>query len=123
MKLYRFSSIDSKAELIDAINHVAAQCTWLYFNHVNEIPMIRSLTIFAHYDKEYHLLKDIASEFDKPHNENNGPRFKLTHPLVTHCGILETNQKPRKVFQTIDYYGFAAQSVPYAGGLLRLCRR
>jgi hypothetical protein len=103
MRLYRFSPIGSKGELIDAINHVAAECTWLYFNHVGVIPKIESLTIFAHYDTEYHRLKDIAIELGSPHNKNNGPRFKLNQPLTTYCGILETNGHPQKVFQTIEY--------------------
>jgi hypothetical protein len=103
MKLYRFSPIDSKEGLLNAIDYVAAECTWLYFNEVSEVPEIKSLTIFAHFDKEFTYLKSELAKLGETHNEHNGPRIKLSQPIKVASGELNVNGRVKPITQTIEY--------------------
>lgn len=81
MKLYRFSPIQTKNELLEAINYVAIKSTELSKKITgNEYP-ISTLTIFSHYPNEFENLKKIIFDLGELSSENNGPYVRLKTPI------------------------------------------
>lgn len=81
MEIYRFSPINTKEELIEAVNYVASQTSALAQKAVGRSFPVKSLTVFAHYPEEYENLIKILLGLGKLHDENNGPRVKLFEPI------------------------------------------
>lgn len=83
MKLYRFSPIKTKEELLQAIAHVAKQSNKLCEKITGQRLPITYLTIFAHYRDEYEQLLKIASNLGEISDANNGIAVKLKVPIET----------------------------------------
>src|SRR3989344_5155552 len=81
MNQYRFSPIQDKEELVDAVRYVATETTRLAEKVIGESFPIKSLTIFSHDQSEYESLIEILFEVGRPYNENNGPRVELFEPI------------------------------------------
>ena len=59
MQLYRFSPIETKEKLVEAILYVHEETTKLFTHITGETAPISSLTIFSHYPEEFEKLKEI----------------------------------------------------------------
>ena len=81
MRIYRFSPIRDKEQLIKAVKYVAKQSTKLCKKAIGMRLPITSLTIFSHYPEEYERLIGIFVGMGSPHGENNGPRVALSEPV------------------------------------------
>ena len=93
MQLYRFSPIETKEKLLEAVAYVASQTTALCRKILDKEFSITSLTIFAHYASEYEKLTSTLSDLGEFYNDNNGPRIALREPIsigknsITHLRI------------------------------------
>ncbi len=93
MKLYRYSPIESKEALFEAVSYIAEQNSALCKKVLGEVLPLTSLTIFAHYPAEYEYLCKLLSTLGDSVGENNGPRVALREPIkvgghtVTHLRI------------------------------------
>jgi hypothetical protein len=86
---YRFSPIETKEKLLEAVQYVAKTTTELCEKITgNEYP-ISSLTIFSHYPEEFEKLKAFLFEMGKLDHENNGPFVKLNEKISLHNSELE----------------------------------
>ncbi|MBI4895580.1 MAG: hypothetical protein HY831_03745 [Candidatus Aenigmarchaeota archaeon] len=81
MKLYRFSPINSEAQLLKAIKYTTLQTTKLCKRVIGKDLPISYLTIFSHYEKEYNFLIKLLNKIGKYYNENNGLRIVLNKPV------------------------------------------
>ncbi len=81
MKLYRFSPINSKEELLEAVNYAALKTTELCKKITGEEYPIATLTIFSHYPDEFERLKEAALSMGSLESENNGPYVRLNEPI------------------------------------------
>lgn len=77
IKLYKFSPIQTKEELFEAINYIATKSTELCKKITGETYPIEPLTVFSHYPNEFELLKQIAFQIGDKDSEVNGPYVKL----------------------------------------------
>jgi hypothetical protein len=104
MSLYRFSPIADHEALIKAIDYIAFNATKLYFDQTGNYPndLIRSLTVFAHFDDEFDLLVDLTKQLGTVDSEHNGPYIKLTAPLSIENGRFELNGKMHTVHTKIE---------------------
>jgi len=83
MKLYRFSPIASKEQLIEAINHTHFACYQLCMQSFGDyLPNAGNMGIFCHYDDEYEKLVQIRSELCEPSDDPYQKYFKLHKPIV-----------------------------------------
>ncbi len=79
---YRFSPIQSKDKLLEAIKYVTTQVTLLAEKCVGVSLVTESLTIFSHDPQEFARLCEMANDLGEPYNENNGPRVKLKEAIA-----------------------------------------
>lgn len=132
MNSYRFSPIENKEALIEAVKYIASQTSALSHKIIDKSFPITSLTIFAHSDDEYSRLIKILSELGSPYNENNGPRVLLHEPIVagenviTHLRIRKPDpERPQagcNDFDT-DYEAFKKDYLTIRSSNLRLIER
>jgi len=86
-------SIQNQKELIEAVKYVATETSKLAKKIVGKTFSIKSLTVFAHSQREFELLTEILEKIGKPYNYNNGPRVELYEPIevggnrITHLRI------------------------------------
>ncbi len=91
--MYRFSSIENKEKLLEAVRYVAAETTKLALKTVGRTFPIRSLTIFSHGETEYSFLTGLLADMGDSDSFNNGPRIELSEPIeagghrITHLRI------------------------------------
>jgi len=81
-KLYQFSPINSKEELLNAVTYVAEKTTELCKKITGEEYPISSLTVFTHYLDEFEKLKTILFEQGELDHENNGPFVRLKEGIA-----------------------------------------
>lgn len=81
MKLYRFSPIQSKEQLLKVITYVAKRNSKLCKKIIGKTLSIKSLTIFSHYPNEYEQLIKIALELGTKLKEHNGLYVTLNEPI------------------------------------------
>jgi hypothetical protein len=81
MRLYRFSPIQNKEQLLKAVEYVAKQNTKLSKKVLGKPLSIKSLTIFAHYQQEYEQLVNILLEMGTKLKEHNGLYVSLNEPI------------------------------------------
>jgi hypothetical protein len=83
MKLYRFSPIQDKEQLLEAIKYTHFACYKLCEQSFNEyLPNAGNMGVFCHYDEEYELLVAIRKELTEPSDDPNTKYFKLHEPIV-----------------------------------------
>ncbi len=88
MNTFRFSPIENKDELIDAVVYIATNTSKLCEKVIGKSLPIQSLTVFSHYPGEYEKLVQMLFEMGVLINENNGPRVVLHKPIKTNDHII-----------------------------------
>jgi hypothetical protein len=104
MKLYRYSPIDNLDDLRSAIEHVARTATKMYFSQTGNYPdnLIKSLTIFSHFEDEYKKLVEIANTLGSLDSEHNGPYIKLQNPILLQNGSFSLNGNSHQIHTSIE---------------------
>jgi len=83
MRLYRFSPIQNKEELLEAIKHVHFSCYKLCKQSFGEyLPNAGNMGVFCHYDDEYDRLIAIRKEMTEDAGNLNQKYFKLHEPIT-----------------------------------------
>lgn len=83
MKLYRFSPIENKDQLLEAIQHVHFECYKLCRESFGEyLPNAGNMGIFCHYDDEYERLTALRKEMTEDSDNLNQKYFRLHEPIV-----------------------------------------
>jgi len=83
MKLYTFSPIQNKAELLKAIEYVHFACYKLCKQSFGEyLPNAGNLGVFCHYENEYERLIALRKEMTEESDNLNQKYFKLHEPIV-----------------------------------------
>ena len=83
MQRYRFSPINNKEQLIEAIEYIHFACYQLCKQSFNEyLPNAGNIGVFCHYDDEYKRLLAIRKELTEPSEDPNRKYFKLHKPIV-----------------------------------------
>lgn len=93
MKLYRFSPIQDKKELLEAIVHTHFACYKLCKQSFGEyLPNAGNVGIFCHYDEEYEQLVTLRDTLVEPSDNPNQKYFHLLKPIVISAqdGVPET---------------------------------
>ncbi len=132
-KIYRFSPIKTKEDLLEAINYVASETTELCRRVTDKEYPISGLTIFSHYPDEFEELKKIVLSLGELDSENNGPCVKLHKPIKLPNGelfLLRVRQPdPYRLhvgcndFEVPDYGEFKKQYLEAKPSNLRLIER
>lgn len=83
MKLYRFSPIENKEQLIEAIKHTHFSCFELCKKAFGKyLPVAGNMGIFCHYDNEYKFLTKLREELTEQSDNFNQKYFRLHRPAV-----------------------------------------
>lgn len=83
MKLYRFSPIESKEQLLEAVKYTHLACNKLSKQSFGKcLPNAGNIGIFCHYDSEYQKLVEIRNRMVKPSDDPNQKYFELLEPIV-----------------------------------------
>ena len=97
MNLYRFSPINSKEELLEAIRHTHLECHKLCKQSLGKyLPAAGNVGIFCHYDKEYEYLTDLNLNEGSRKKTSTSIEISILHPL---CFSLKT-----KAIKTFGIY-------------------
>lgn len=83
MRLYRFSPIKTKEELLQAVTYVAQQSNKLCEKITSKSLPVTYLTICAHYPDEYEQLVKVASTLGEVVEANNGIAIMPKEPIKT----------------------------------------
>lgn len=82
-KLYRFSPIKTKDDMLKAIKHFHIASYKLCKQSFGEyLPNAGNIGIFCHYDEEYEYLTSIRKKLTEPSNNFNQKYFKLHEPIT-----------------------------------------
>jgi hypothetical protein len=83
MKLYRFSSIQTKEELLKAIKHVHFACHQLCKQTLGEyLPVAGNVGVFCHYDDEFGRLIRMRDELADVNDNWNQKYYRLHEPII-----------------------------------------
>ncbi len=83
MKLYRFSPIQDKEQLLEAIKQIHFGCFELCKQSFGKyLPVAGNMGVFCHYDDEYELLTEIRKELTEPSDNPNKKYFLLYEPII-----------------------------------------
>ena len=83
MNLYRFSPINSKEELLEAIRHTHLECHKLCKQSLGKyLPAAGNVGIFCHYDKEYEYLTDLRKQLTESSDDPNKKYFLIHEPIT-----------------------------------------
>lgn len=83
MKLYRFSPIRNREELLEAVKHVHSSCNQLCKESLgNYLPNAGNIGIFCHYNDEYDYLVGLRKRLCEPSDDPNQKYFKLQEAIV-----------------------------------------
>ncbi len=83
MKLYRFSPIKDKGQLLEAIEYIHFACYKLCKQSFDKyLPNAGNMGVFCHYDDEYEQLVEIRKEITEPSDDPNQKYFLLYKPIV-----------------------------------------
>ncbi len=83
MKLYRFSPIESKEQLLEAITYTHFACHKLCKQSFGtDLPVAGNLAIFCHYDDEFDRLVTLRNELAEKSDNPSQKYFKLLEPIV-----------------------------------------
>jgi len=93
MKLYRFSPIKNKEELLRAIEHIHFSCYELCKASFGKyLPNAGNIGVFCHYDDEYDMLTTLREQMTEPSDAFNQKYFRLHRPIIIPAkgGVPET---------------------------------
>ncbi len=83
MKLYRFSPISDKEQLLEAIQYTHLACNKLCKQSFGKyLPNAGNVGIFCHYDMEYRKLIEIRNRIVKPSDDPSQKYFELLEPII-----------------------------------------
>jgi len=83
MKLYKFSPITNREQLIEAIKYTHFATFELCKKALGKyLPVAGDIAIFCHYNKEFELLAQLGKELTDPSISFNGKYFRLYEPIV-----------------------------------------
>ncbi len=83
MKLYRFSPIKSKEQLLKAIKHIHFECYKLCKQSFGKyLPNAGNIGVFCHYDDEYEYLTKVRKKLTEASDNVNQKYFRLHKPIV-----------------------------------------
>ena len=83
MKLYRFSPIKNKAQLIKAIEHVHFLCHKLCKQSLGRyLPVSGNIGVFCHYEGEYEFLTKMREELTELSDNINQKYYRLHKPII-----------------------------------------
>ena len=83
MKLYRFSPIQDKAQLMKAIEYIHDTCHVLCKQSISKyLPVAGNIGVFCHYDDEYTFLTKLQAELTNTSISVYGKYFRLHEPIV-----------------------------------------
>lgn len=83
MKLYQFSPIENKEQLLEAIKYTHFACHKLCKQSLGSyLPNAGNMGIFCHYDDEYERLVAIRKEITEQSDNPDQKYFKLHEPIV-----------------------------------------
>lgn len=83
MKLYRFSPIQDKEQLLETVKYIHFACYRLCKQSFGEyLPNAGNMGVFCHYDDEYARLVVIRKELTEPSDDPNQKYFKLHEPII-----------------------------------------
>ena len=83
MKLYRFSPIRNREQLMKAIQHIHFACHALCKQSTGKyLPNAGNVGVFCHYDDEYMFLKRLQAELTDLSKSVYGKYFRLHEPFV-----------------------------------------
>ncbi len=83
MRLYRFSPVKNQATLIEAIQHIHAECFRLCKESVGEyLPVAGNVGFFCHYNDEYDVLTALRGQLTESSDNINQKYFRLYEPIV-----------------------------------------
>ena len=106
MQLYRFSPIQEKEQLLEAIKYTHFACYKLCKQSFGDyLPNAGNIGIFCHYDKEYERLKTIQKGLCEMSDDFNQKYFRLQEPIV----IQEDDEVPGTTYT----YLYIRQPDPY----------
>ncbi len=133
MKLYRFSPIQNREELIAALSYVVIQTSELCRNIIATRLPTTSATVFTHYPNEYGHLINILRELGTQQGEVNGFRVILHESLtvgdnsITHLRVRPPDPYRMQVgcndFTVDDYEKFKTEHLEAHPHNLRLIQR
>ncbi len=82
MQLYRFSPIDSKERLLEAIKYIHISCFKLCKQSFGKyLPVAGNVGVFCHYPNEYAFLTDVRKELAETSDDLNQKYFRLHEPI------------------------------------------
>ncbi|HEY1074487.1 MAG TPA: hypothetical protein VGE59_02190 [Patescibacteria group bacterium] len=83
MKLYRFSPIGNKEQLLDAIKYIHESCYKLCKQSFGYyLPNAGNMGVFCHYDDEYSYLVKLREEMTEPSDNVDQKYFRLRKPII-----------------------------------------
>jgi len=83
MKLYRFSPIGNKDQLIEAIKHTHFACFGLCKKAFGRyLPIAGNIGIFCHYDSEHEFLTKLREELTERSDNFNQKYYRLHEPII-----------------------------------------
>lgn len=83
MKLYCFSPIKSKEELLRAVEHIHFSCYKLCKQSMGKyLPNAGNVGVFCHYDDEYAFLTKLRQELTEASDNLNQKYFRLHEPIT-----------------------------------------
>ena len=83
MKLYRFSPIKDKAQMMRAIKHIHFACHALCKQSTGKyLPTAGNVGVFCHYNDEYAFLTKLREELTDSTDRVYGKYFRLHEPIV-----------------------------------------
>lgn len=83
MKLYRFSPITDKEQLIEAIKYTHFACYELCKQSFGSyLPNAGNMGLFCHYEDEFKQLVEIRKKLCEPSDDPNQKYFKLHDPIT-----------------------------------------
>jgi len=100
--LYRFSPIDNKQGMLDAVEYVTKEATKMVFRDKGYTLPIKYVTIFAHYEKEYSELVELAAQLGTQSDTNNGIKTALDKPIEIFAMKLDVNGEHQDVIHSIE---------------------
>lgn len=83
MKLYRFSPIESREQLFEAIKYTHFACFKLCKQSFKAyLPVAGNIGVFCHYEDEYNFLKNLSEELTDASDNINQKYFRLHNPIT-----------------------------------------
>lgn len=83
MRLYRFSPITSRAQLLEAIRHIHLSCYTLCKQSLGKyLPNAGNMGVFCHYDEEYAFLTRLREELTDASDNANQKYYRLHEPIT-----------------------------------------